>query len=183
MKRFSEMTEEEIVEEGLRALPDYLERIRGTGVFDLGDCVRMELKRVENLYRDEYRPRLFSRNKTLNIAELDAALAHFEPILRQRTIPLRTKYQRSRMVSQIRFAAARPIIHNALKEAGLTGSITAQRYRARVDLDITPNTVLRFYILFRDIGKEGLMDECIRAAVDIRNAIDRLGYGATLKTR
>lgn len=183
MKKFSEMTEEEIVCEALKAVPEYLERIRGTGVFELKDCVRMELKRVENLYRDEHRPRLFYPKNGLDLGVLDTLLAHFEPILTQRTIPLRTKYLQSRMVSQIRFATAKPIIHDALKEAGLTGSISPQRYRARVDLDITPNTVLRFYVLFRDIGKEGVMEENIRAAIDIRNALARLGNGAALKTR
>ena len=33
MKNFKDLNEEEIIEEGLRAIPDYLEGIRGTGNF------------------------------------------------------------------------------------------------------------------------------------------------------
>jgi hypothetical protein len=50
-KNFDNMTEDEILGEALGAIPEYLERIRQTGRFDLEECVRLELGRIEKLFR------------------------------------------------------------------------------------------------------------------------------------
>ena len=54
MKRFNELTEDEIIEDALRAVPEYLERIRTTGVFQLENCVAAETKRIAKLYTAVY---------------------------------------------------------------------------------------------------------------------------------
>ena len=50
MKDFKDLNEEEIIEEGLRAIPDYQEGIRGTGNFRLEACVAAEVERLKGLY-------------------------------------------------------------------------------------------------------------------------------------
>ena len=74
MKYYEDMTEEEVLQYALMAVSGYRERIRQTGKFDLDECVALELKRVEELFRKRrdkpklQRPafsllRLFSREK------------------------------------------------------------------------------------------------------------------------
>ena len=53
MRKLSEMSEEEILVEALRAVPEYRERIRDTHRFVVEDCLRSSLNRIEAMFRAE----------------------------------------------------------------------------------------------------------------------------------
>ena len=192
-KNYDDMTEEEILEEALGAIPEYLERIRQTGRFDLEECVRLELGRIEKLFRGRRgrpsvpnmpRPFSFKRDEAAAKAErtaLEALLAHFRGILTERTIPVRDRYLRSRKVSEINASTAKVIIAERFREAGLEAKVTGQLYRARVEVTVTPSYRVRFYVNYKKMLKEGLLDELVKAVQNLANALDLLGYGATVE--
>jgi len=192
-RNFDDMTEDEILGEALGAIPEYLERIRQTGRFDLEECVRLELGRIEKLFRGRRgrarvpnmpRPLSFRRDEAAAKAEkdaLEALLAHFRGTLIQRTIPVRDRYLRSRRVSEINAITAKAVITARLKEAGYEGEVTGQRYRARVEVRVARGYKLRFYVYYKNVGREGFLDGVIRAVGRIREDLESLGHGAVLK--
>ena len=192
-RNFDDMTEDEILGEALGAIPEYLERIRQTGRFDLEECVRLELGRIEKLFRGRRgrpvipnmpRPQCFRRDEATTKAEkdaLEALLAHFRGTLTQRTIPVRDRYLRSRRVSEINAVTAKSVITARLKEAGYEGEVTGQRYRARVEVRVARGYMLRFYVYYKNVCREGFLDGVIRAVGRIREDLESLGHGAVLK--
>ena len=192
-KNFDDMTEDEILGEALGAIPEYLERIRPTGRFDLEECVRLELGRIEKLFKGRRsrpvipnlpRPFSFRRDEAAAEAEnaaLVALLAHFRGALTERTIQVRDRYLRSRKVSEINAIAAKAVIGARLKEAGYEGVVIGQRYRARVEVQVSEGYRLRFYVYYKDVNREGFLDGVIRAVGRIREDLESLGHGAVLK--
>lgn len=192
-RNFDDMTEDEILGEALGAIPEYLERIRQTGRFDLEECVRLELGRIEKLFRGRRgrpvvpnmpRPRSFRRDEATAQEEktaLKALLAHFRGKLMQRTILVRDRYLRSRRVSEINAIAAKAVITARLKEAGYESEVTGQRYRAKVEVLLAKGYKLRFYVYYKNVNREGFLDGVIRAVCRIREDLESLGHGAVLK--
>ena len=192
-RNFDDMTEDEILGEALGAIPEYLERIRQTGRFDLEECVRLELGRIEKLFRGRRgrpvvpnmpRPRSFRRDEATAQEEktaLKALLAHFRGKLMQRTILVRDRYLRSRRVSEINAIAAKAVITARLKEAGYESEVTGQRYRAKVNVLLAKGYKLRFYVYYKNVNREGFLDGVIRAVCRIREDLESLGHGAVLK--
>lgn len=192
-KNFDDMTEDEILEEALGAVPEYLERIRQTGQFDLEACVRLELRRIEKLFNSRRsrpaipnmpRPFSFKKDEATAKAEkaaLEALLAHFRGTLTERTIPIRDRYLRRRKVSQINAVAASALIPAALKEAGFEAEVTGQQYRAKVEVSLPKGKRLRFYVNYKDLTKDGAIDGVVDAVTDIVNALSRLGGPVSVK--
>ena len=96
MKKFNELTEDEIIEDALRAVPEYLESIRTTGVFQLENCVAAETKRIEKLYNAGIGVRQYSPLRKKELQDMDAFTAHFIPLLMERTRPIQQRYMQQR---------------------------------------------------------------------------------------
>ena len=192
-KNYDDMTEEEILAEALGAIPEYLERIRQTGRFDLEACVRLELGRIENLFKGRRsrppipnlpRPFSFKRDEAAAKAEkaaLEALLAHFKGVLTERTILVRDRYVKSRKVSEINAITAKAVITARLKEAGYESVVTGQRYRAKVVVQVARGYRLRFYVSYKNVCREGFLDGGVGAVGRIREDLDSLGYGVVLE--
>lgn len=180
MKPYNELTEEDIIQEALRAVPEYLERIRTSGVFNLENCVKAETKRIEQLYKAGLGIRQYSPLNRKEIQELDALTGYFIPILMERTRPVQQRYMQQRRVSQINAITASALITEEFKKVGLKAEVIGQRYRAKVLVEL-PGTIVRFYVRYKDLGREGIMDDVIKAVLDLKDALNRLGYGAVVK--
>lgn len=180
MKKISELSEEEIINEGLRAVPEYMERIRFSGIFKLEDCVAAEVKRLENLYRTSRGLRHYSPLGEKDLQEMDAFTGYFIPFLTEETRTIQQRYLKQRRVSQINAITAKAIIPEEFKKAGLKAVVEGQKYRAKVLVSLN-GTSVRFYVRYKDLGKEGIMDDVIQAVLDLRDALNRLGYGAVVK--
>jgi len=176
MKRLNELTEEEIIREALRAVPEYMERIRSTGTFNLETCVYAEVKRIERLYKECMGILQHSRMTRNQIHDMDAYTSYFVPVLMEKTLPIQQRYMQQRRVSQLNAITARALIPEEFKKVGLKAEVTGQKYRAKVVVTL-PATNVRFYVRYKDIWREGIMDEVIRAVLDLKEAINRLGPG------
>ena len=177
MRKFNELTEDEIIDEGLRAVPEYLERIRTSGVFNLENCVKAAIKRVEQLYKSSLGIRQYAPMTKSQLQEMDAFTAHFVPKLTERTTVIQQRYMQQRRVSQINAITAGALIPEEFKKVGLNAQVIGQKYRAKVVVPLT-GTNVRFYVRYKEMNREGLMDYIIKAVLDLKDAIDRLGYGA-----
>lgn len=179
MNRFNELTEEEVISEALRAVPDYLESIRTTGVFQLDKCVALETKRIEKLYKKGIDIRQYSPMEKITFQNRNSFMAHFIPILTERTLPIQQRYMQQRRVSQINAITASALIQEGFKKVGLTAQVIGQKYRAKVVVPLM-GTSVRFYVSYKDLKREGLMDDIIKAVLDLKDAINRLGYGCVV---
>lgn len=180
MRSIKELTEQEIIEEALRAVPEYLANIRATGQFDLNACVRRECRRIQTLYKKHRGIRDYMPVSKQDMQAMDALCAHFEPRLRELTAEIQRKYLKGRKLSKINETWAKAIIPEPFKRAGLPVKVTGQRYRAKVVVTLPGGTPVRFYVRYKELGKEGLLDEFLTALLDLKNALERLGYGAVV---
>ena len=193
MAYFEDMTEEEILNDAMKAVSDYLERIRQTGQFDLDRCVDLELKRVEYLFKHRrnrpVRPNLPRRlfvKKDEDIARkeiqaLDAVLAHFKGPLTERTKPIQLRYIQGRKISSINAVSAKAIITPKLKAAGFDGLVIGQRYRARVEVPVTKTNQIRFYVPYKDLNWDEKLDEMIGSIRQLQELLEKLGTGAVIE--
>jgi len=189
MKPFDSMTEEEILQEGMKAVRDYLADIRQTRVFSIEDCLDRCLKRIRELYQRSVEPgqsariggawffKPLTRDRT---AELEEVLARFREPLRERLVPVEQRYLREQAASRINAAAATALIRTTFQAAGLVPYVTGQKYRARVEVTLPEGNRVRFYVRYKDISREGFADEILKAVLDLGDALSRLGYGAAI---
>jgi hypothetical protein len=181
-KIFRDYTDEELVEEAMKAVPDFLERIRSTGDFDLEDCVRRGMARVERLFKVKHGIRAFFQLDNRERAEWIQAQDRIRPVLTERMREIQLRYLRSRKVSQLNSVTAKVLIEGTFKAAGLDVVVTGQRYRARVEVPMPPGHVVRFYIGYKKLLKEdGILEETLDAVRKLMEALGKLGYGAAVK--
>ena len=181
-KIFKDFTDEELVEEAMKAVPDFLERIRSTGDFDLEDCVRRGMARVERLFKVKHGIHAFFQLDNRERAEWSQAQNRIRPILTERMRDLQLRYLRSRKVSQLNAVAAKALIEGTFQAAGLDAAVTGQRFRARVEVTMPPGHLVRFYISYKRLLKEdGILEETIGAVRNLVGAMEKLGYGAAVK--
>lgn len=181
-KIFRDFTDEELVEEAMKAVPDFLERIRSTGDFDLEDCVRRGMARVERLFKVKHGIRAFFQLDNREREEWIQVQKRILPILTERMREIQLRYLRSRKVSQLNGVAAKALIEGTFRAAGLDVEVTGQRYRARVEVPMPPGHVVRFYISYKKLLKEdGILEETMDAVRNLMEALGKLGYGAAVK--
>lgn len=176
------MTEDEIVAEAMKAvIPEHLERIRSTGRFDVERCVELELKYIGRMYRKARNLRYVEHLNRKDTAELDQILAHFQPLLFAQTQLRKERYLRGRKVSEINAVSARIILTEIFREKGLQAEVTCQRYRSRVDVKLNPMTTVRFYVPYKKMNQEGLLDETLAALMEMKSALEKLGKGVSVR--
>ena len=180
-KLFKDLTEEEILEVAMDVLPDYRERIRGTGEFDLDRCVKLALARIEWLYKSKHGLFTHTQISRREREEMEQVVAHFQPLLYERIGAIRQKYLQSRKVSDINGATAKALITGRFQAAGLAAKVSGQRYRARVEVKVTDHYQVRFYLYYKHMLKDGILDEAVSAVQDLAKNLDRLGYGAMVE--
>lgn len=180
-KIFRDLTDEELVEEAMKAVPDFLGRIRSTGDFDLEDCVRRGMARVERLFKVKHGIRAFFQLDNRERTEWIQTQERIRPILTEKMRDIQLRYLRSRKVSQLNAVTAKVLIEGSFKAAGLDAEVTGQRYRARVVV-MSPGYAVRFYISYKKLLKEdGILEKTIEAVRNLVEAMGKLGYGAAVK--
>lgn len=180
-KLFKDLTEEEIIQDALEVLPEYRERIRSTGDFDLDRCVRMALARIERLYKSKHGIYSHMQMDRREREEMIPVLAHFQPLVYERIAAIRQKYLQGRKVSQINGATAKALITSRFQAAGLEVKVSGQLYRARVEVKVSDRYQIRFYLYYKKMLQDGILDDTVTAVQDLAKAIDRLGYGAIVE--
>jgi hypothetical protein len=182
MGDFFKMTEDEIVAEAMKAvIPEYLEWIRSTGRFDVERCVDLELDYIGQMYRKSRSRHILDRLTNKDTAELDQVMAHFQPLLFAQTQLLKERYLQGRKVSEINAVSAKAILTEFFREKGLQIDVIGQRYRSRVDVKLNPMTTVRFYVPYKKMNQEGLLDETLAALLEMKNALEKLGKGASIR--
>jgi hypothetical protein len=181
-KLFKDLTEEEVLAEALEVIPEYRERIRSSGEFDLDRCVRQALNRIERLYKSKHGIYATGQMNKREREELARTIAHYQPILYERIGSIRQKFLQSRRVSEINAATARALIQSHFHAAGLDARVTGQLYRARVEVNVPPYHV-RFYLNYKKMLQEGVLENSLAAVQNLVKGMEQLGYGAVVERR
>ena len=172
------MTEEEILVEALRAVPEYRERIRGTYKFVLDDCVHAAMNRIESYFRADRGLKYSGPIPERDRRDLNVLLAHYRPKLVDAIEPIQIRYMQQRVVSAISNVTAQNTIPAAFAKEGLVAQVTGQTHRAKVEIQLSPSTHLKFYVRYRDLNtKPNFADDLVHAVLDLKDAVTRLGGG------
>ena len=182
MKRFREMTEEEILDEAMKALRDNLRFAKAAGAFNTEFFVARELDVIRRLFRND-RAKGNTPLSAADRAEMDQTLAHFEPELIRRTLAFREKFLHERKITEINSAAAEALINERLEALGLEGSVKGGCYGASVEVTLGGSTYVRFRVNYKKMTDPGYMDDTFRALTDLKDAVLRLGLDVRIKTR
>ena len=181
-KPFSEMTEDEVTNEGMKAVRDYLEVIRKTRDFRLEECVRREMWGVEMLFRRACGLRPRDAMSEGQAAEWEQIRSHYLPLFTELTLSLQRDYVKASKLSRMNATTVRAIIPGAFSRVGLTATVTGQLHRALVEVTL-PTSRVRFYIRYKDLEREGVMEDVVKSVLDLKDAMTRLGYGTVVRTR
>lgn len=179
-KIFKDLTEEEILSVGMEVVPDFRDRFRNTGEFDLDRCVRAALTRLERLYKSKHGIFVNSQLNRREREELNQFLVQFQPILYARIAEVRQRILQTRKISEINASTAKVIITERFRETGLEAKVTGQLYRARVEVT-TGSHRIRFYVNYKKMLQEGVLDKAVTAVQDLAKALDCLGYGVVVE--
>ena len=179
MKSFYEMTEEEILEGSTKAIHEYTSRLQPHAEFKLDQCVQGQLRYLNALIRVEhglsYRDRLTGEIEKAWLA----TKAVFEPKFVKQARYWQQRYAKAEAVWNLNETMATALIEPAFKAAGLKAKVFPQRYRAQVYVYFGDRS-LRFYVPFKELCREGLMDELIGAVKDLKEAAAKLGRDVKL---
>ena len=180
-KLFKDLTEEEVIYVALEVVQDYRAKIRGTGEFNVDRCVQMAIDHLKWLYKSKHGIFTHTQMSQREREEMAQIVSHYHPILYARISDIQQKYLQSRKVSEINAATAKALITSRFDAAGFTAIVTGQFYRARVEVKISPTYRVRFYLNYKKMFQDGVLDNAITAVKDLANAIDRLGYGTMVE--
>lgn len=181
-KPFYSMTDEEVVREAMRAVRDYQEGIRSTREFKLEACVKAELRRIELIWRHSAGIGPFEHLDKEQKAEWDKVRAQYQPCLTELTLAIQRDYVRESKVSRVNASVVKAVLPEAFRKAGLKAAVTGQLHRALVEVTL-PTSKVRFYVRYKDLEREGMVDDVVKAVLDLKDAVTRLGFGAVVKTR
>lgn len=182
--KLRDMGEDLILYEALRAVPDYREKIRETGKFNLEDCVRDAMKRIEYLFRADRGLRTGDPLGAQNRRQLEVLLAYFRPKVIDAIRPVQQRYMQNRMVAEINATAAKGLLLAVFAERGLPAEVEGQRHRAKVEVRLAPSLRVKFYVRYRDLNeKEGVAEDVVQAVLDLKDAVTRLGSGVMLNRK
>ena len=180
-KLFKDLTEEEILAVGMEVVPDYRERFRNTGEFDLDRCVRAALGRIERLFKSKHGIFAHGQMGRREREEIRQIMVHYQPLLYERIDEVRRRILQARKVTEINAATAKVLITERFREIGLKARVTGQMYRARVEVTVSSSYQVRFYVNYKKMLQEGVLDNAVAAVQDLAKAMDRLGYGAVVE--
>ena len=176
------MTEEQIIQEAMKAVPGYLESLRKTRVFDIMCCVKYwELPVIERLFREQQKLRKFDKLSREQQQALERARAYFEPKLIERTRPIQDKYMRERKLLELNATTAKAILTSVFADIGINVGVECQKFRAKLRVPILKNRYIQMYYRYKDLAKPELLDDMLKAVNDLRGALARLGPGACVK--
>lgn len=188
MKSIERMTGEEILEEALGGIPEYLADIGRCGRFSTEDCLSRCIARVKDLYKRSIRPVDWSIHPSTNraltagqVAELTRICITLDGPLRERIASAQERHAKEKAVYQINSTAAQALITSALREVGVESWVVGQKYRARAHVTLPRDGHLRFYIRYKDLQKEGAVDGVAKAVAALRDALADPGGSVTIK--
>ena len=175
MKKIQEMTEEEVLNYVARAIHDYLMRIRPQhGEFVLESCMSWQINELRRLYRLSLG--LGGREKVspAQARELEMTIQHYLPGMQEQALAVQLHYTKEQTLWKIRGTSAEALIKKAFADEGIEVSVDSQRYRAKV-IACLGSYSLRFYVGFKALENEDTLPGVIRAAIDMKDALTRLG--------
>lgn len=188
IKEYYMMTDEEILEEAIKAIPAYLEILGKEGEFSMEACLKRCIGRVKELYKRSAGRLLWQQGTTSSrtltqedVDELTRICVRLDAPLRERIETVQKRFLKKRAVFRINRTTAASLIPAAFKEVGLKADVTGQQYRAKVEVSLPSGNALRFYVSYKNLTKDGVLDGVVKAVTDLNDALSRLGGQASIK--
>lgn len=174
MKKFQEMTEEEILNHVATGIHDYLARIRPHGEFILERAVTAQVAELKRLYNWSYGIGARDHLTRSQFAELEQTVLLLEARMRERARAVQLHYTQGQTLWKIKDTSAKAQIEKAFSDAGIKVIIEGQRYRAKV-LAMLGGHAVRLYVGFKALEKGEALPEIVQAVLDLRSAVGRIG--------
>lgn len=183
MKSLYKMTDEEVIGIALGSSVISSAINNKSGSFNLQGCVQLAKEEIAKYFKKSNGLWAYATlDKNLE-DELSKIQTRYEPLLWDVLRERRAKVVKRQTITTINFARAKAVISGALSATGLPFSVYEQQYRAQVVLNLAPRSTLFFYVNYKDVEKEGKMEEMVAAVRSLQLAAQSLGYGTMLKRR
>ena len=183
MKSLYKMTDEEVIGIALGNSVISSALNNRYGSFNLQGCVNLAKEEIAKYFKKSNGLWAYAALDSVLAEELSKIQTRYEPLLWDVLREKRARVAKQHAITTINFTRAQAVISEALATTGLQFSISEQRYRASVELHLAPRSTLFFYVNYKDLAKEGKMEEMLAAINSLRLAAQSLGYGTMLKRR
>lgn len=174
MKKIQDMTEEEVLNHVASAIHDYLMRIRPHGEFVLDHCMARQVNELKLLIRNSYGVGRRDSLTPRQAREMRLTVEHFLPMMQEQARAVQLHYTKEQTLWKLRGTSATAIIEKAFGDEGIDVHVECQRYRAKVTAFLGTYS-LRFYVGYKALEDEDTVPGVIRAALDLKDALCRLG--------
>lgn len=173
--KFDEMTEDQILNEIYKAIPEYLERIKPNGDFNRQICVEAVVKNLRGLFKSSRGIGYYDKMMVRDIKELDTIIGHFYPSITDQVTAVEMRYKKEQMEAEINKTKAEAIIVPAFEGAGFEVKVDYFKYTASVRVRLVGKKWAQFQVRYKDINGEHCLDDLVSAVVDLRDAAIRIG--------
>lgn len=173
--KIEEMTEEQILYEALKAIPEYMERIKPDGDFNRQVCAEMAVNNLRSLFKSSRGIGYFDKMMVQDIKELDRIIRHFYPTITDRVAAVEMQYKKELMELAINKAKAEAIIIPAFERAGFKVKVEYLDHIALVSVRLIGKKWAQFQVRYKDINGDGCLDDLVAAVVDLKDAAIRIG--------
>ena len=173
--KFDEMTEDQILNEIMKAVPEYLVQIKPGGEFNRQVCVEMVVKNLRSMYKRSRGIGYYDKMMVRDIMELDIIIAHFFPTITDRIAAVEMEYKKGQLEAAINRAKAEAIIIPAFEGAGFEVKVDYYKYTASVSVRLVGKNWARFQVRYMDIHGEDSLEDLVSAVIDLRDAAIRIG--------
>lgn len=183
MKSLYKMTDDEVIGMVMESSNISFALNNKSGNFNLQGCVNLAKEEIAKYFKKCNGLWAYATLDSVLADELSKIQTRYEPLLWDVLREKRAKVVKRQTITTINFARAKAVISGALSVTGLPFSVYEQQYRAQVVLNLAPRSTLFFYVNYKDVDKEGKMEEMVAAVNSLRLAAKSLGCGTMLKRR
>lgn len=173
--KLEEMTEDQILNEILKAVPEYLDRIKPDGDFNRQVCVEMVIENLRSMYKCSRGIGYYDKMIVRDIKELDTITGHFFSAITDRVAAVEMAYKKEQMEAAINKTNAEAIVGPAFTNAGFDVKVECFKYAAAISVRIVGKNWAHFQIRYKELKTEGRLDSLISAVVDLKDAAIRIG--------
>lgn len=173
--KFEDMTEDQILNEIMKAIPEYLKRIKPDGEFNRQICIGMVVKNLRSMFKSSRGIGYYDKMMVQDIKKLDTIVGHFFPTITDRVTNVEMQYKKGQMETAINRAKAEAMIVTAFERAGFEVKMDYSKYTAFVSVRLVGEKWARFQVRYKDIDEEGCMDDLVSAVIDLKDAAIRIG--------
>ncbi|MBQ6578406.1 MAG: hypothetical protein IJL91_11835 [Bacteroidales bacterium] len=175
-KDLSTVSVEQIVEESVKQIRRYRERLSYGDDFDEGQCYHECMLWLIHSYTVSYNFLTSPRSRDVEFKKL---FLQASQNIKGKIGIERLDFSKESAAIKVMLTGVSAVFRPLFREKGLDMKAEGQKHRAKLTVTLQDKASVSFYFKYDDIQDEALVMERVKAVIDMADALSRLGKGAS----